>query len=167
MRSPALLAAVTIAAAASVAFGAYAAVGSITSARAASGGAVPFVARVVRATVANRYRETWTSLDPAQQHLVPRDVYVRCESGSPIPGRLRSLRVLKDGPATVRVPGRGTVAGWAVRLRLVIAAPQLPLAVVVHTFHAIRVNGDWRWYLPAHRLALYGAGCGRPPSSVA
>ncbi len=132
-------------------------------ARPARSEAVSFLRSLVRATAANRYGETWASLSPGQQRLVPRDVYARCERRSPIPGRLASLRVLAARPVTVRVPLEGRVPGWAVRMRLVIAARGLPSAVVVHTFHVIRVDGSWRWYLPAARLALYDAGCGRPP----
>lgn len=165
MRKGSLLAA-AVGAAAIVAGAVAAAVVWATPPQPARASAVPFISHVVRATAANRYRETWTTLDPAQQQLVPRDVYVRCESRSPIPGRLRSLRVLGSGPATLQVPADGTLAGWAVRLRLVIAAPAFPPAVVVHTFHAVRVGGNWHWYLSQQRLALYGAGCGRAPLPV-
>jgi hypothetical protein len=161
MRKPHILAA----AVAAVALGAGVAAAVVSAAPDRSTGgraAAEYLSGIVRATAANRYGETWASLDPAQQHILPRDVYVRCERQSPIPGRLESLRVLAVRPAALHVPAHGHVDGWAVRMRVVIGASGFPDVVVVHTFHAIRTSGAWHWYLPAERLGLYDAGCGQP-----
>ena len=67
--------------------------------------AVAFLSGVVRRLAANDYATAWDTLVPAQQRLVPRGAYVRCESQSPIPGRLTALVPLAVRDELVRVPG--------------------------------------------------------------
>jgi hypothetical protein len=58
------------------------------------GSRVRFLSHVVRLLVANRYADAWESLNPADQKLAPEPVYVACESLSPVPGHLVSLRTV-------------------------------------------------------------------------
>ena len=59
------------------------------------GDPVVFLKGVVRQIAGNQYARVWESLAPAQKRLVPKGEYVRCESASPIPGRLTSLKVVR------------------------------------------------------------------------
>ncbi len=120
---------------------------------------VRFLAGVIRLLAANRYAEAWTSLNPRQQAVATRDLYVSCESASPIPGRLVSLRALGVGRDR---------AGIAVTFALRIAGAPVPEGVrVVLTAHAVAAGGRWTWILPPARLQRYRTGsCGySPPGS--
>jgi hypothetical protein len=117
-------------------------------------GASAFTVHVVRLIAANRYSEAWTLLYPAHRTIVSRAAYARCESLSPIPGRLESVRVLSVTREAVPVPGQdATVPGESVRLRIVIVG--LGRVVVTHTFHAVRADRRWTWILPPERYLLY------------
>ncbi len=127
--------------------------------------AATFAERVVRLVAANRYAEAWQRLYPAHQQLAPQPEYVRCELLSPIPGRLRSVRILHVRNERVHVPGEAEpVDGAAVKVRLVITG--LADVVVTHTLHAVRVDGRWAWILPQSRYSqyLYGHCPDGPPS---
>src|SRR5262249_3370040 len=69
------------------------------------GDPVSFLRATIAQIAANEYAEAWTTLEPVQQGLVPRGRYVRCESASPIPGVLSSLRVLRVSHEEIRVAG--------------------------------------------------------------
>jgi hypothetical protein len=129
------------------------------------GDPVAFLRATVAQIAANDYAGVWETLLPAQQKLVPRPRYVRCESASPIPGRLASLRVLGARDEQIEVAGtHGLSATKAVTVRIVITEPRLEESVVVvHTVHAVRAGDRWAWILPPKRLALdSSANCGAP-----
>jgi hypothetical protein len=120
-------------------------------------GAAPFVVHVVREIVANRYGALWSELDPAQRSVVRRGVYVRCESLTPVPGRLASIQVLSLRAQPVVVPGLGhAVASTAVRFRVVVAVGSGRVAVT-STIHAVRAGGRWTWFLAAPHYRAYAA----------
>lgn len=128
----------------------------------AAGSPAAFTAGLVRLVAANRYDEAWQRLYPAQQRLVPRARYVGCERLTPVPGHVESLQVLSVRGTLLTVPGdEAAVPAKAVTIRLAIAG-DIPgeHAVVTHTYHTVAVDGRWRWFLPAERLATYrGGGC--------
>lgn len=121
-------------------------------------GAAPFVVHVVRETIANRYGPLWDELHPAQQAVLPRRVYVRCESLSPVPGKLASVHVLSVRHELVNVPGAlRPLPSTAVEVRVVVAVMGGRVAVT-HTYHAVRAAGRWTWFLAAARFGAYAAG---------
>ena len=129
-----------------------------------------FLAKVITLLAANDYAAAWTSLYPAQQRLVPRTAYVRCEASSPIPGRLGRLDVLDAHVERIVVPGtraparRSTAVTF--RITLVPLGPGRPAVVTVRA-HALRADRRWTWMLPAGRLALHRSGrCGAAPAPV-
>lgn len=129
------------------------------------GDPVDFLRATIAEIAANDYAEAWNTLEPTQQGLVPQARYVRCESASPIPGVLSSLRVLSIRRERTHVPGTsGLSPARAVTFRIVITEPSLHAsAQVVHTVHAVEVDGRWAWILPAKRLALDSSpACGAP-----
>jgi len=119
--------------------------------------AATFIKQVVRQIVRNDYEHAWLTLHPAQQQLVPRENYVRCENQTPVAGRLVWIKVVRVADARFAVGGvNGRVAGKAVTLKLKLADDTTGNSVVVtHTTHAVWVGGRWRWILPAARLGLY------------
>lgn len=147
------------AAALSVAVVSAAAVGAETAGRAADAraGAPAFLAGIVRLLAANRYEAAWEGLHPEDQQLVARDLYARCESRDPIPGRLARLRVVSvTDDRVIVVPGRPAVASVSVVFdaRIVGRGPGEDTHVVI-TAHAVAVLGHWRWMLPPTRIHRY------------
>ena len=127
---------------------------------------VLFLEGVVRQIARNDYAAAWQTLEPAQQRLVPRGEYVRCESASPIPGHLASIEVLRSfaEPVEVAGSGSGAVDTRAVTFRLKMSEPGLSSVIVTHTVHAVHAGQRWAWILPAKRLELHRSGtCGARP----
>lgn len=134
--------------------------------RSPAGAPAAFLSRIVRLLTANRYAEAWTSLNPLQQSIAPLGAYVACESQSPIPGRLVSLRILNVRDEPVRVlPELPPVRSTAVSLALRIAGTAVPDGLrIVLTAHAVAVGSRWTWILPPARLQQYRNGCGSESS---
>lgn len=106
----------------------------------------------------NDYDRAWTTLHPSHQRIVTRAEYVRCETQSPIAGRLDSVKVLDVSDKPVRLAGETDMAaGKAIRMRLTFSGLEEPL-VVMHTGHAVAVGDRWTWILPPARFAEYEAG---------
>ncbi len=125
--------------------------GVASSAPQPHGSPTHFLARIIRLLAANRYAEAWKWLDPSDQRLAPEPVYVACESLTPVPGRLVSLRTLHVGHDRI---------GVAVRFQLHFAEDGIPqVTTVVLTAHAIIAGHRWAWILPPARRALYRRGC--------
>lgn len=150
---------VAVAAAAVVVTVCGAAFGAETASRSAEprASASAFLGGIVRLLAANRYEAAWASLHPDDRQLVPRDVYVRCESRDPIPGRLARLRVVSvtDDRVTV-VPDQPAVDAVSIVFdaRIVGRLPGEDTHVVI-TAHAVAVSGHWRWMLPPSRIERY------------
>ena len=141
-------------------------VASLTHQGRSAGDPVVFLEGVVRQIARNDFATAWQTLEPAQQRLVPRGEYVRCESLSPIPGHLASLQVLRtfEEPVKVAGSGSGAVDAKAVTFRLTISAPGLKSEVFTHTVHAVHAGTRWAWILPPKRLQLHRSGtCGARP----
>jgi hypothetical protein len=130
-----------------------------------------FLQEVIGQLVASDYRKAWQSLDPGQQQLVPAEQYVRCESASPIPGRLTSIEITDLSEQRIPVAGTRTpVPAQAVTFRIQITEPSLHTSVVItHTVHAVQIDDHWAWILPAARLQLDRSptcGVAEPPNST-
>jgi hypothetical protein len=127
---------------------------------------VAFLSGVVRQLAANDYARAYETLVPAQQRLVSRSAYVACESRSPIPGKLTSLKLLAVRDELVKVPGTSgaPTVSTAVTFALRITGDGGEPAVDVRlTAHALRLSSGFAWMLPGARLALHRSpGCGVP-----
>ena len=143
------------------------AVAGVSEHGASRGDPVAFLKSVVRQIASNQYASAWQTLAPGQQRLVPQGEYVRCESSSPIPGRLEWIRVVRsyDEPVAVAGLGQSLVAAKAVTFRLKISEPALHDSVVLtHTVHAVPAGERWAWILPPDRFQLHRSGtCGGGP----
>lgn len=116
-----------------------------------------FVKRLVVQMAKDDYAHAWQTLHPAHKRVASRWEYVDCELGTPIPGRLVSVDVLRVFDKPVLVPGLWRVVdSKAVTFRLTIRETSLRrTARVTHTGHAVPVNGRWRWILPPDRFEVY------------
>jgi hypothetical protein len=133
------------------------------------GDPVVFLKGVVRQIAGNDYASAWQTLAPAQKRFVPKGEYVRCESASPIPGRLAWIKVVRAYEEPVQVAGLdGSVTAKAVTFRLKITEPALQDSVVVtDTVHAVPSGTRWAWILPPDRFALHRSGtCGAKPTGA-
>jgi hypothetical protein len=130
-----------------------------------------FVVRTITLLAANRYDALWPSLHPAQRRVAGRSEYVRCEAGSPIPGRLASIRTTRISEERVALGVGRSVPSMAVGVRLEIRdATSVAPIVVTDTVHVVQVGRRWTWILPPARVEQYAAGlcpgeAGGPPSA--
>jgi hypothetical protein len=127
------------------------------AARSLAGDPGVFVKRLVVQMAKDDYAQAWQTLHPAHKRVASKWEYVDCELGTPIPGSLVSVKVLRVLDKPVLVPGIWRVVdGKAVTFALTIKAPALKESTrVTHTGHAVSVNGQWRWILPPNRFEVY------------
>jgi len=128
----------------------------------------PFLLESIRDKVDGRWDAAWRSLYPRQRLVVSRIEFVRCESATPFPAPLDSMRVVRVRRAPVRVPGLARpVAGVAVTVHVELAwyGPRDPITLAP-TFHLVPVQGHWTWLLSAERYRLYLLdGCSALPAA--
>ena len=121
-----------------------------------------FLVRTIEQKAHGRYADVWTSLYPSHKLIAPRELYVRCESRIPFPGKIVSVDAVATRPAPVAIAGlTRPVRGEAVTIKAILRSPLLAAPVTVtHTFHAVAVDGRWTWILSTSRFRLYaGGGC--------
>ena len=120
-------------------------------------GAARFLSKVVRQLAANDYTDAWQTLHPIDQALVPLDVYVACESASPVAGHIASIRAQSIGRAEVSLTLAGPVVpSYIVQFAVVIVGYEMPVGThVTVRAHAILVGEQWRWMLPPARVRTY------------
>ena len=131
-----------------------------------SGDPVVFLKGVITQLVRNDYEHAYLTLHPAQQHVVSRQDYVRCENQTPIIGHLDSATVVRAFDDLVLVPGGDPhpVVSKVVTFRLRLTQQGLGTITLAHTVHAVAIGGRWTWILTPHRYGLYRAGgCSASP----
>jgi hypothetical protein len=127
----------------------------------------PFLVGEIDDKIHGRWGRAWHKLYPAHQDVAPLRVFVRCETETPLPAQLQSIRVVALHHSLVSVPGRRSpLPGAAVTVRVELAwyGPRDPITFD-STFHLVPLNGRWRWLLSAGRYAFYrhdGCGTGAP-----
>jgi hypothetical protein len=116
---------------------------------------------VVKQKLANDYGLAWQTLYPAHQRVAAREAYVSCESLTPTAGTLVSVKIVRTFGESIRIAGQShKLKTRAVRVRVAVASPEFTLfpVAIVQTFHAIAVNGQWKWILSSDQYAYYSAG---------
>ena len=120
-----------------------------------------YMTGIVKEKLANQYDMAWESLYPAHQRIASRDAYIACESLTPPAGDLVAIKVQRVFDERIAVAGAARkLMTRAVRVRVVIASPVFTLfpVAIVQTFHAIAVQGQWRWILSRDQYAYYSSG---------
>jgi len=145
--------------------------GAREASRAATGPRTPPTAAAalraeIEAKAAGRWRLAWSTLYPPHQRVAARETFVRCETETPFPARLVSLRVVRTAPATVAVAGLAhTMPGVAVTVDVQLRTPGAAPFGFRHTFHLVRAGSRWRWLLSPGRYRLYARHrCGEAPA---
>jgi hypothetical protein len=127
---------------------------------------VVFLKGVVAQIVHNDYADAWSTLHPAQQRVVSRRDYVRCELQTKIIGHLDSLTLVRAFDDFVLVAGGGVrpVKSRVATFRLRLSEPGVGVITFTHSVHAVAVGGHWKWILTPHRYELYRlGGCSQAP----
>lgn len=120
-----------------------------------------YMTTIVKEKLANEFDLAWQSLYPAHQRVASLDAYVACESLTEPAGTLVGVKVLRVFDERIAVAGVARkLLTRAVRVRVAVASPTFPLYPVriVQTFHAIAVQGQWKWILSRDQYAYYSDG---------
>lgn len=119
-----------------------------------------FMSSLIREKATGQYDLAWKSLHPLHQRVAPESVYIRCENLTVFPGRLMKVSVLDVKDEPVQIAGeKSPVASKAVTIKVTVNSPGIPKPVVVKdTYHAVSVDGDWKWILTKENFAQYKAG---------
>jgi hypothetical protein len=120
-----------------------------------------YMTAVVKQKLRSDYAAAWQTLYPPHQRVATLDAYVGCESLVASAGTLLGVRVLHSFDERIRIAGRkGKLLTRAVKIRVSVASPLYtawPVSIT-QTFHAIAVDGHWRWILSPDQYAYYSAG---------
>jgi hypothetical protein len=120
-----------------------------------------YMKEVVTQKLASDYDLVWQSLYPRHQQVASFEAYVACESLVPSAGALLGIKVLKTFDERIRVAGeRRKLKTRAVRVRIAVESPEFTLfpVTITQTFHAIAVDGEWKWILSAYQYSYYRGG---------
>lgn len=120
-----------------------------------------YMKEIVKEKLGNEYELAWESLYLPHQQVATLDAYVGCESLIPRPGTMVGLKVLRVFDERILVAGaQRRQMTRAVRVRVAIASPVFTLfpVTITQTFHAIAVDGQWKWILSQYQYAYYSAG---------
>jgi hypothetical protein len=120
-----------------------------------------YMTTIVKHKLANEYSLAWESLYPPHQRVATLEAYIGCESLLPPAGTLLEVKVLRVFDERIRVAGEPRkIKTRAVRIRVAVASPQFTLfpVTIVQTFHAIAVDGQWKWILSRDQYRFYDAG---------
>ena len=113
-----------------------------------------FMTRLVRDVAAGNYELAWEGLHPAHKRVATRAKYLACERRDHVESTVAEIAVLRVVDEQVGVAGEPDEAtGAAVTLRLRFQGDDR----VTDTFHAVAVERDWVWILPAARYEAYAA----------
>lgn len=119
-----------------------------------------FYTSLIREKATGQYELAWQSLHPFHQQFAPRKTYLQCENLTAFPGRLLDVSVVRVTAEPVQIAGEDhTVPAKAVTVKVSVDYPGISKPVVVtDTYHAISVDGRWRWILTRANFADYKAG---------
>ena len=110
---------------------------------------VAALTRQIQYLTHGQYGPAWEQLHPAQQAVVPKALYVRCNAQTAIALVAQSIIVVRDLPDQIVVPG----TNQRVDARSLTVAIKTPTGTQQATFHLILVGASWRFV-----LSLTGAG---------
>jgi hypothetical protein len=120
-----------------------------------------YMTAIVKEKLANQYDLAWQSLYPPHQRVASLEEYVGCESLTEAAGTLVNVKVLRVFDERIAVAGVAKkLMTRAVRVRVAVDSPVFPLfpVAIVQTFHAVAVQGQWKWILSRDQYAYYNAG---------
>lgn len=101
--------------------------------------------------IRDQWGRVWDELHPAQQAVVPRDLYDECQSQT----RMQDFDISVDETfeETIDVAELGEVETTAVTLEFDNGETSQFV-----TSHLIEVDGEWKWILPSEAVASFASG---------
>jgi hypothetical protein len=119
-----------------------------------------YMTGVVKLKLANEYELAWESLYPRHQRIASLEAYTACESLTPPAGNFVAIKALRTFDERIRIAGeKRKVMTRAVRVRVAVAVPTFPFPIMIdQTFHAVAVDGQWKWILSADQYEYYSEG---------
>lgn len=118
-------------------------------------GAAETVKDLVMESSSSNYAEAWERLHPAQQPVVPKDLFVRCgvESEAKRDPKVDNVEILESEKVTKDIPWVGEVEATEVKFRMTQGDTSREAF-----YDMVEVDGDWRWTLSDRSLAAFEAG---------
>lgn len=121
------------------------------------GSAGDYITHLLSLVDKRQFGPEWDSLHPAQQALVPREKYIACSTDARLPG-VSGTDVLETYSEAVEIPGTTQlVDSTAVTVNIHETQGALKHDAK-QTFHAVLLDGSWRWFLPDSAVSAYAAG---------
>jgi hypothetical protein len=119
-----------------------------------------YMTGVVKLKLANEYELAWESLYPRHQRIASLEAYTACESLTPPAGNFVAIKALRTFDERIRIAGeKRKVMTRAVRVRVAVAVPTFPFPIMIdQTFHAVAIDGQWKWILSADQYEYYSEG---------
>ena len=101
------------------------------------------------------YSGAWDSLHPAQQRVVPKDLFIRCgvEGENANDPAIENLKVLSSKKVTKDIPWLGEVDAREVKVRFTQGENDREAF-----YDVVKQDGSWRWTLTERSLNAFEAG---------
>lgn len=119
------------------------------------GGAGDAVKQRVTELGSSNYAGAWDALHPAQQNVVPKELFIRCgvEAEAKRDPTVDDVEVLGTEKVTKDIPWVGEVEVTEVKIRMTQGETSREAF-----YDVVEVDGDWRWMLTDRSLAAFEAG---------
>ncbi len=119
------------------------------------GGAAQSVKDRVTELSTSNYAGAWAALHPAQQRVVPEDLFVRCgvEAEAKKDPAVDRIEVLSSKKVEKDIPWVGQVKATEVKIRMTQGEDSREAF-----YDVVKVDGDWRWTLTDRSLSAFEAG---------
>ena len=116
-----------------------------------------FFERLLGHELAGRFGESWRMLHPGHQAVVTRERYASCSEDDFGGAQLKSVETVEiyDQPIDIRHVPQRTSKAVTMKLTLLSDGQE---EVSTHTFHAVRLQDRWAWYLGDGLIDAYSAG---------
>ena len=119
-----------------------------------------FYTRRIDYELKGQYGRSWDTLHPGQQAVVSRTRYEECrdEASTEIAGvEFERLRVIETYEDPIDVAGVPEKTSTAVTVRITVSQG-MNEETITDTFHAVAVDGEWKWLLPPADVRVYRRG---------
>lgn len=101
------------------------------------------------------YASAWAALHPAQQQVVPEDLFIRCgvEAEAAKDPKVDKVEVLDTKKVDKDIPWVGEGEVTEVKIRMTQGETSREVL-----YDVVKVDGDWRWTLGSRSLTAFEAG---------
>lgn len=110
--------------------------------------------RIIELSTSN-YAAAWDALHPAQQRVVPKDLFIRCGTDAEAKKTpdVDEVEVLSSKKVKKDIPWVGDVDATEVKIRMTQGEDSREVF-----YDVVKVDGTWRWTLTNRSLSAFEAG---------